>query len=183
MNKLWKFPVSVVLLTLIVVGGAPTPAAAQGFKPGPLTIAEIALGDPGSFSTLVTALSCTGLVGAVADPDAELTVFAPTNAAFAGLGLDDDNVCDPTVTGISLETLTTVLLYHVVGERRPSPSVVKGRNKSIGMLAGGSIFPEGRGSLTVFDNLDRPSTITAADVLASNGIVHVIDNVLLPVAP
>ncbi|HUV13437.1 MAG TPA: fasciclin domain-containing protein [Acidobacteriota bacterium] len=150
----------------------------QRFKPGDMTIAEIAVTN-GSFNTLVAALVCTELVGAVSNPDAELTVFAPTDAAFAGLGLTPANICST----FDDETLATILLYHVVGERRPSPSVINGKNKSIEMLAGGSIYPDGKGSTIVHDNLNRPVTIVMPDVMASNGIIHVVNDVLLPVAP
>jgi transforming growth factor-beta-induced protein len=102
-------------------------------------------------------------------------VFAPSDAAFAAAGLDAGNICNVFDT----ETLTTILLYHVVGERRPSPSVINGRNKQIEMLAGGSIFPVGQGSLMVNAN-NSAVNIVAADILASNGIIHVIDFVLLP---
>jgi uncharacterized surface protein with fasciclin (FAS1) repeats len=152
--------------------------SAQRFRPGDQTIAEIAVGNE-DFETLVAALSCTELVGAVADPDTELTVFAPTDAAFGALGLNAGNICDTFDTA----TLTTILLYHVTEDRRPSPSVINGRNKSINMLAGGSIFPQGKGSLVLNDNLGRDINIIAADISASNGFIHVIDNVLLPVAP
>lgn len=148
------------------------------FKPGNMTIAEVAITN-GNFNTLVAALICTDLVGAVSNPDAELTVFAPTDVAFAGLGLNPGNICDT----FDDATLTTILLYHVVGERRPSPSVINGKNKSIEMLAGGSIYPEGTGSTIVRDNLNRPVTIVMPDVMASNGIIHVVNDVLLPVAP
>ena len=161
-------------LVLFVGLGTPDDAVAQRFKPGDDTIAEIAVGN-GNFTTLVQALSCTGLVDAVADPDAELTVFAPTDAAFALAGLDAGNICET----FDAETLTTILLYHVTGERRPSPSVINGRNKSISMLAGGSIFPAGRGSLMINAN-NSSVMIVAPDILASNGIIHVIDFVLLP---
>ena len=165
-----------LILALVVALGVPVASSAKGFKPGDRTIAEIAVSDPNnSFTTLVAALACTDLVGAVADPDAELTVFAPTNDAFAAAGLNADNICST----FDKEALTTILLYHVVGERRPSPSVINGKNKSITMLAGGSIFPEGKRSLTINAN-SSSGNIIAADILASNGIIHVIDFVLLP---
>lgn len=168
-----------IVALLVTIGLLSTSiASAQRFRPGNDTIATIAV-ENGNFTTLVAALSCTNLVGAVADPNASLTVFAPTDAAFAALGLNAGNICGAFDT----QTLTTVLLYHVVGDRRPSPSVINGRNKKITMLAGGDIFPQGRGSLTLVDNLGRPVNIVAADIMASNGIIHVIDNVLLPVAP
>ena len=166
----------VFVLIFVVASASADPV--QRFKPGDQTIAEIAVGN-GNFTTLVAALDCTGLVPAVANPDAELTVFAPTDDAFAALDLYPETICGAFPT----DTLTTILLYHVVGERRPSPSVINGQNKSIWMLAGGAIYPQGKGSLALFDNLDRQTNIVAADVMASNGIIHVVDDVLLPVAP
>lgn len=164
---------SLLVLALSTSMTMSNPAQAQGFKPGDDTIAEIA--SSGGFDTLVQALACTDLVGAVADPNAELTVFAPSDEAFAAAGLNADNICGAFPT----ETLQTILLYHVVDERRPSPSVIRGKNKSITMLAGGSIAPVGKGSLTINAN-NSSVNIVAADILASNGIIHVIDFVLLP---
>ena len=164
-----------VILAFVVALGSPAVSDARGFKPGDRTIAEIAVSDPDNFSTLVAALACTDLVGAVADPDAELTVFAPSNAAFALAGLDAGNIC----SAFDKATLTTVLLYHVVGERRPSPSVINGKNKMITMLAGGAIYPAGNRSLTINAN-NSSVNIVAPDILASNGIIHVIDSVILP---
>jgi transforming growth factor-beta-induced protein len=146
------------------------------FKPGDMTIAEIASESPENFSTLVAALVCTELLGAVSDPEAEITVFAPTNQAFGELGLNAGNICSE----FEKETLQEILLYHVVGERRPSPSVINGSNKSIEMLSGGYTYPEGSGSLNIIDATGASVTIAAPDQLASNGIVHVIGGVLLP---
>lgn len=163
-----------LILTAILVVVTPSESQAQRFKPGDDTIAEIAV-TSGDFTTLVAALSCTDLVGAVADPDAELTVFAPTDAAFAMAGVNASNICST----FDKDTLTTILLYHVVGERRPSPSIINGKNKMISMLAGGSIYPVGTGSLTI-NATGSTVNIVAPDILASNGIIHVIDFVLLP---
>jgi uncharacterized surface protein with fasciclin (FAS1) repeats len=172
-----KFRTFGALSLLAVTLSLPSIAAADGkkrFKPGDRNIAQIADSN-GNFETLVTALTCTGLVAAVADPDAELTVFAPTDDAFRAAGLNKDNVC----IAFDNETLTTILLYHVVGERRPSPSVINGRNKEIMMLAGGYIYPAGTGSLAIGAN-NSSANIVIPDVLASNGIIHAIDFVLLP---
>jgi transforming growth factor-beta-induced protein len=173
-SNLHKTVVLSLVVTFVLAFGAPVDSNAKGFKPGADTIAEIAVTN-GNFNTLVAALSCTGLVGAVADPDAELTVFAPSDAAFELAGLNAMNIC----SSFDTETLTTILLYHVVGERRPSPSVVNGKNKMISMLAGGAIYPVGKGSLMINAN-NSAVNIVDPDILASNGIIHVIDFVLLP---
>jgi uncharacterized surface protein with fasciclin (FAS1) repeats len=146
----------------------------ERFKPGNQTIAEIASG--GGFDTLVEALVCTDLVGAVANPAVELTVFAPNDDAFKKAGLDETNIC----TSFDKATLSEILLYHVVGERRPSPSVINGMNKEIATLSPGNfLYPEGMRSLGIDAN-NSSVNIIAADILASNGIIHVIDFVLLP---
>lgn len=168
----------VVAAVALTVSSVAIAEPQKRFKPGDQTIAEIATQN-GNFTTLVAALTCTNLVGAVMDPDAELTVFAPTDGAFGGLGLNAGNIC----TAFSTDDLSAILLYQVVGERRPSPSVIQGKNKSVPMLAGGSIYPSGGGTTVVLDNLDRETMIVLPDQLASNGIVHVVDNVLLPFAP
>jgi transforming growth factor-beta-induced protein len=168
----------VFTLVFVVAMLSTTLVSAHRFRPGPDTIATIAV-ENGNFTTLVAALSCTGLVDAVANPNASLTVFAPTDDAFADLGLNAGNICATFDT----DTLSTVLLYHVTNGRRPSPSVIQGRNKSINMLAGGAIYPQGRGSLVLRDNLNRDTNIIIADIMARNGIIHVVDNVLLPVSP
>jgi uncharacterized surface protein with fasciclin (FAS1) repeats len=165
---------TVLTLVLVLALLSATLVSAQRFKPGDDTIATIAV-ENGNFTTLVEALTCTGLVGAVADPDAELTVFAPTDTAFDNIGLNAGNICD-----LDTGTLTTVLLYHVTEDRRPSPSVINGRNKSIDMLAGGSIFPQGQRSTRINDNSGQTINIILPDVLASNGIIHVIDTVMFP---
>mgnify|MGYP001828334372 CR=1 FL=1 len=167
--------ISLVAACAVMFAG--TVVAGEGkarFKPGPDTIATIAV-ENGNFTTLVAALSCTGLVGAVADPDAELTVFAPNDAAFGKLNYTADNICSE----IDSATLTDILLYHVVAERRPSPSVINGMNKEIDTLLGETLFPAGMGSLEISAN-NSTVNVVAADILASNGIIHVIDFVLLP---
>jgi len=147
----------------------------ERFKPGNQTIAEIAI-ENGNFTTLVSALVCTELAGIFFNPAVELTVFAPTDDAFGNLGLNADNICE----ALDKETLSSVLLYHVVGERRPSPSVINGMNKEIEtLLPEAFLYPEGMRSL-VIDANNSSANIVIPDILASNGIIHVVSEVLLP---
>ncbi len=135
------------------------------------TIADIAVGNP-DFSTLVAALSCTNLVGAVSS-NRQLTVFAPDNNAFGDLGLNAGNICETFET----EVLAGILLYHVVPGRRTANSVLPAgpRPRSLVTLNGASISVSGNGMI----NVDQ-AQITAPDILARNGVIHVIDGVLLP---
>ena len=133
------------------------------------TIAEIAVGNA-DFETLVAALTCTDLVPAVADQSANLTVFAPTDAAFAKLGLKPGNVCK-----LPKRLLTKILTYHVVGEELFASDVLSKRR--ITMLNGLSTFPSVRNGNAY---LNWYAKITATDIDASNGVIHVINNVLIP---
>ena len=142
------------------------------------TIGEIALGDP-NFSTLVTALTAAteaggfDFLGAVTNPDADLTVFAPTNDAFAAL--------DPAVLDAALADpaglLTTVLAYHVLGTSEDAAALLAAGTATT--LANADVTIEQRGD-NVFIN---DSQVLAPNIDACNGIVHVINNVLLPPAP
>jgi uncharacterized surface protein with fasciclin (FAS1) repeats len=154
--------VTLVLMLALLV---PYPAAAGA--PGNQTIAEIAAGDPAQFSTLVAALVCTDLVGAVAGRQPN-TVFAPTNDAFGKLGLSADNVC----TALDRATLTNILLYHVTPGVRLSQSVLD-KNKIV-MRNADSIRVSASGLI------NGVSQIALADIRAKNGVIHVIDTVLLP---
>ena len=129
----------------------------------------------GQFDTLIAAV-------VAADPavletltgNGQHTVFAPTDDAFAALGLDETNVA----TDLSQETLTQILLYHVAHGRRDAADILD--SKRIRTLQRGFLRQDG-GVLT--DNLGREATIIVTDVKAANGIIHAIDAVVLPFAP
>jgi uncharacterized surface protein with fasciclin (FAS1) repeats len=155
---------SAVLAAALALGVVAAPAAAADN-----TIADIAVGSP-DFTTLVAALSCTDLVGAVADPSAQLTVFAPTNAAFRKFGLTERNICK-----LPKSLLTQVLTYHVAPGERFAADVLASRK--IRMLNGLSTFPSVRRGVPYLNWYARIST---PNVDASNGVIHVIDSVLIP---
>ncbi len=158
------------------------------------TIAGIATGNP-DFSILVAALQYidanlegSDLVGALSNADASLTVFAPTNAAFgqlaADLGFDGDTGDTAAVTTFLVEnvdvgTLNAVVTYHVAGGALTAADIAAAG--SVDTLQGGSI---GAGSLPALvdlePDLDDP-TLVATDIPAANGVVHIIDRVLLPI--
>ena len=138
--------------------------------PSALTIAEIASADE-NFSTLVAALSAANLVGAVSDPDAALTVFAPTNAAFNALG----EGAVPFLLD-NLELLEQILLYHVLGIEVTSIDAIVVAGSAVTMLNGEDAtisLSEGGQGLMI-----NGSNIVITDIVAANGIIHVIDAVL-----
>ena len=105
--------------------------------------------------------------------DDQLTVFAPTDDAFAALELTPETVGD-----LDQAFLTDVLLYHVTAGRLFAADVLA--SEQIEMLKGGNLLQDA-GVLT--DNLGGKATIIVPDVEASNGVIHAIDAVVLPMAP
>jgi transforming growth factor-beta-induced protein len=155
---------------VLLLGIAAAPVSAR--QPGP-TIVQAAIAvnaQTGEFSHLIDAVTRAGLVETL-NGNRQLTVFAPTDAAFEGLfaalgvsGVDE----------IPVATLKAVLLYHVAPGERFSGDVVS--SDRIRTLSKGFLIPSVHdGSAWVND-----ARIVTADVNVSNGVIHVIDKVLLP---
>lgn len=141
------------------------------------TIVDLAVGNE-DLSTLVTAVQEAGLVDVLADPEAEWTVFAPTNDAFAALpaGVLDMLLADK-------ELLTRVLTYHVVSGTVTSDMLSDMMAPSMEMTAPGADLMGSELMVEVGDDgsvMVNDATVLIADVIASNGVVHVIDTVLVP---
>jgi uncharacterized surface protein with fasciclin (FAS1) repeats len=147
-------------------GGAD--AARAALKPGDRTIVEIVLKDDGEFDVLQAAVVRAGLVDALSGTT-QYTVFAPTDRAFVStLGAANEAAALAAVNGLPVDTLTNILLYHVTNGRRNSTSVLAAPRYQ--MLNGGTLT---RIKLSA-------AGIAATDISASNGIIHVINAVLLP---
>ncbi|GEM83562.1 fasciclin domain-containing protein [Meiothermus hypogaeus] len=132
------------------------------------TIAQIVASNP-NFSTLLAAVQAAGLAQTLSGPG-PFTVFAPTNEAFAKIPKAD---LDKLLADKA--ALTKVLTYHVVAGRVPSSQVVT--LKEAKTVEGQNVTIEVKDGKVV---LNGNSTVTAVDIQASNGIIHVIDTVLLP---
>ena len=150
-------------------------AACGGGDDDQPNIVDIARNDA-RFSILTEAVIAADLAGTLSAPGT-LTVFAPTNDAFAALltelGISKAQLlADKTL-------LTTVLTYHVLPAKVERAAIPAG--KPITTLQGGIFKIEvSGGTARVTDGRNRVSTITATDIQASNGVVHVLDRVLLP---
>ncbi len=132
-------------------------------------IAQVA-SDAGIFTTLLGALTATGLDTVLTDPDGKFTVFAPTDAAFTALG---------DISGLTVDQLEDILLYHViVGNEVNASAATAIAGNTVGMGNGDNLALSLSGS-DLFANL---SQVSLPNVDASNGIIHVIDNVLIPPA-
>jgi len=145
-----------------------TPAASQ-------TIKAIAVGNP-NFSTLVKALVKANLADTF-DGTSTFTVFAPTNEAFDAAAKAFNLADGPAlVDALDVKTLTAVLTYHVTAGALDAGTVIAAGQ--LPMLDGNSAKIASQGGSVKIEN----ATITATDVRASNGVVHVIDAVILPPA-
>jgi uncharacterized surface protein with fasciclin (FAS1) repeats len=145
------------------------------------TIVDVAAGNP-DFSTLVAAVQAAGLVETLSG-DGPFTVFAPTNAAF-------DKLPAGTVDGLlkpeNVEKLKGLLTYHVLAGKFDAAAVTdaitQGKGKyTVTTVQGQKIdlsIKDGKVVLT--DANGKTSTVVAADVAASNGVIHAIDSVVMP---
>lgn len=148
----------------------PDPTAdAPPEQPG--TIVDVAVAN--DFTTLVAAVKAADLVDTLSG-DGPFTVFAPTDEAFAtaleSLDLTADELLADT------ETLKAILTYHVIPDKVPSSVVVTLDGQSVKTVNGAEIEISVDGDQVMVND----ATVTAVDVEASNGVVHVIDKVLLP---
>jgi len=133
-------------------------------------------------TTLVAAVKAAGLVETL-QSDGPFTVFAPTNAAFEKLPKGTvENLLKPE----NLKTLQTILTYHVVAGRLNASDIAKlikaGKGKAtLKTVSGGTLTAWMKGKdLYITDENGNSSKITIADVNQSNGVIHVVDTVVLP---
>lgn len=171
MNKL-LYPAFAALLGLSFT--APVAVAQDAEQP---SIVEIALGNP-AFTTLVAAVVKTDLVDTL-DGSRQFTVFAPTNDAFdaaAATVLGEGSSGPDLVEALDVEALTKILLYHVSPGKRVSGDVLA--SSRIRTVSGGFIRVDG--STLVGDGSSANLVTDLIDIDARNGVIHVIDFVLLP---
>jgi uncharacterized surface protein with fasciclin (FAS1) repeats len=155
--------------TVLAAAAVVAPVSAAPTAKQEKNIVQVAASNK-QFTTLVSLLKQAGLVGAL--QKGNYTVFAPTNAAFAKLPKSTLQA-----VGENPALLNKVLTYHVVKGKVPAAKVVTLGGKSVKTLQGQGIKLSVRGG-KVF--LNGSTGVTKTDVMASNGVIHVIDRVLIP---
>ncbi len=175
MKKLWLVLSMVMVLALATTGFA---FAAPAQDEPTLNLVELALAAneaTGDFDTLIAAVTCpyfgNGFIQ-ILTAARPRTVFAPTDAAFARLELNPENICT-----LPKETLKYLLFYHITNGRVDSGQVVASEQL---MMLNKLYAPVvvGDGSVRI-----AGAEIVAVDLMATNGIIHVIDGVMLPPTP
>jgi uncharacterized surface protein with fasciclin (FAS1) repeats len=157
-----KLALAAVTAVALTIGGADARAAEKD-------LIETAV-SAGQFQTLVTALNAAGLVDTLNGPGS-FTVFAPTDAAFAKLPA---GTVESLLKPENKARLTAILTYHVVPGTVMAADVVK--LKQAKTVNGQMIAVKANGEVVTINN----AKVTASDVVASNGVIHVIDTVILP---
>jgi uncharacterized surface protein with fasciclin (FAS1) repeats len=133
-------------------------------------------------TTLVAAVKAAGLVETLQGPG-PFTVFAPTNEAFAALPA---GTVETLVKPENKETLTKILTYHVVAGKMTSADLMKAIKAGNGTatlktVSGGTLTAMAKGkTIELKDEKGGISTVTIADVIQSNGVIHVVNKVLMP---
>jgi transforming growth factor-beta-induced protein len=160
---------ALALAALLTVAVA-APASARTTGPTIVDVAVSVNASNGEFDHLIAAVDRSDLLSAL-DGKRQFTVFAPTDAAFESLF---DVLGVSSVDEIDLATLRAVLLYHVAPGERFASSVLD--STRIRTLSGGFLRPSLQGAVPYVND----AQILIPDVDASNGVIHVIDQVLLP---
>lgn len=139
-------------------------------------IVEIAAGDE-RFSTLVAAVTAAGLAETLSGPG-PFTVYAPVNDAFAALPAGTvESLLEPA----NKAQLTDVLLYHVDDRKLTASMIPAGSNYFKPLLASERLcITAGSSGVTIADGTGEMANVVVADIMADNGVIHVVDKVLLP---
>jgi uncharacterized surface protein with fasciclin (FAS1) repeats len=165
---------------LLPVLAISSPSLAGGAKPaGNIVAAAVTSPD---HKTLVAAVKAAGLVDTLASKG-PFTVFAPTDAAFAKLPA---GTVDTLVQPANRETLKAVLTYHVVAGKVSAKDLIAkinaaGGNASLTTVQGGKLTARlDGGNVVIVDAKGGAAVVTAADLMQSNGVIHVTDAVSIP---
>jgi uncharacterized surface protein with fasciclin (FAS1) repeats len=165
--------IAIPALAQVIVGGAPMYSNKD--------IVDNAVNSK-DHTTLVAAVKAAGLVPTLKGPG-PFTVFAPTNAAFAALPA---GTVDTLLKPENKAQLTKVLTYHVVAGKMDSAALAKaidagGGKATLTEVSGGMLTATRSGSMIMLsDESGGMAHVTIADVVQSNGVIHVVDKVLLP---
>lgn len=134
-----------------------------------MDIVDTAVG-AGSFGTLVAAVQAAGLVDALKG-DGPFTVFAPTDEAFAAL---PEGTVEDLLKPENKETLTAILTYHVIPGKVMSGDIA-GKSMEVETLQGSTAMVDATDGVKI-----DVANVVSADIEASNGVIHVIDAVIMP---
>ena len=156
-----------------------TAAIVVAFSSGTAKAADIVdtAVEAGQFNTLAAALAAAGLVETLKG-DGPFTVYAPTDEAFAAL---PEGTVEMLLKPENKDQLTNVLLYHVDDRKLTAAMIPSGSTYFKPVLSDQRLcISKGSGGVTIADGTGETAEVVAADIIADNGVIHVVDKVLLP---
>ena len=176
---------AVAVATVVAVAAIAGTASARPQAGG--TVVGVAASNK-NFSTLVSLVKAAGLAGALSNQNAQLTVFAPTNAAFKNLEAAVPGVTKALTDPMNKGLLVQVLKYHVLGSMVLAADAVAAAKKNakvptlLGKNANGQIALSLKGGKVALSDSAGLNTaiVTKTNLAASNGVVHVINKVIVP---
>ena len=169
MDRMRKF-VKIMAVAIPTAFAGAMPASAAGTKAKDIVDTAVSAG---SFNTLVAAVKAADLVGTLKGKG-PFTVFAPTDAAFAKL---PKGTVEDLLKPENKKKLAAILTYHVVPGKVLAADVT-GKRIMAGTVQGAKLDVDGKSGVVI----NKSAKVVQADVMASNGVIHVIDTVLLPKA-
>ena len=176
---------AVAVATVVAVAAIAGTASARPQAGG--TVVDVAASNK-NFSTLVSLVKAAGLAGALSNQNAQLTVFAPTNAAFKNLEAAVPGVTKALTNPMNKGLLVQVLKYHVLASKVTAADAVAAAKKNakvptlLGKNANGQIALSLKGGKVALSDSAGLNTaiVTKTNLAASNGVVHVINKVIVP---
>ena len=164
------------MITKLKTFAAAAALTVAGSAASATTIVDIAAGDE-RFSTLVAAVQAAGLADTLAGPG-PFTVYAPLNDAFDALPAGTvESLLQPE----NKDQLTNVLLYHVDDRKLTAGMIPSGSNYFKPILASERLcITAGADGVSIADGTGEMANVVIADIMADNGVIHVVDKVLLP---
>jgi len=176
---------AVAVATVVAVAAIAGTASARPQAGG--TVVDVAASNK-NFSTLVSLVKAAGLAGALSNQNAQLTVFAPTNAAFKNLEAAVPGVTKALTNPMNKGLLVQVLKYHVLASKVSAADAVAAAKKNakvptlLGKNANGQIALSLKGGKVALSDSAGLNTaiVTKTNLAASNGVVHVINKVIVP---
>ena len=176
---------AVAAATVVAVAAVAGTASARPQAGG--TVVDVAASNK-NFSTLVSLVKAAGLAGALSNQNAQLTVFAPTNAAFKNLEAAVPGVTKALTNPMNKGLLVQVLKYHVLASKVSAADAVAAAKKNakvptlLGKNANGQIALSLKGGKVALSDSAGLNTaiVTKTNLAASNGVVHVINKVIVP---
>lgn len=174
-----KIMVAAIAVLALAAAACTSDGSSEATSPGTTAVESVELdivetaGSAGDFTTLVTAVEAAGLTETLKG-EGPYTVFAPTDAAFAAL---PEGTLESLLLEENQDQLSGILTYHVVSDSIMASEVASG---TVATVNGAEFTVATEDGVVITDGQGNEAQVVQTDIVASNGVIHVIDGVLIP---